>query len=127
MPSPPALPLSPFADACADDDARHVAAAQAGDLTALDALLRRHRPWVLGLALRARRRPVLTGIEEMVGSTGKVIDWSGDTGRIHVRGEAWQARLPAGEAALAAGAPVRIIALDGLTAIVEPQPETARR
>jgi membrane-bound serine protease (ClpP class) len=82
---------------------------------------------VLGLALRARRRPVLTGIEEMVGSTGKVIDWSGDTGRIHVRGETWQARLPAGEAALAAGAPVRIIALDGLTAIVEPQPETARR
>lgn len=52
MSSSPALPSSPFADAGADDDARQVAAAKAGDLAALDALLRRHRPWVLGLALR---------------------------------------------------------------------------
>jgi membrane-bound serine protease (ClpP class) len=84
---------------------------------------------VLGLALRARRRPVLTGVEEMVGSMAKVIDWSGDAGRVHVRGENWQARLPEGREPPAPGASVRIIALDGLTAVVEPvsQPQSARR
>jgi RNA polymerase sigma factor (sigma-70 family) len=46
------LTSSPFAGSGAEDDVREVAAAKAGDLAALDALLRRHRPWVLGLALR---------------------------------------------------------------------------
>lgn len=47
------VPLSsPFAGSGKEDDARDVAAAKAGDLGAMDALLRRHRPWVLGLALR---------------------------------------------------------------------------
>jgi membrane-bound serine protease (ClpP class) len=84
---------------------------------------------VLGLALRARRRPVVTGVEEMVGSTGRVVDWSGPTGRIHVHGETWQARLSAGQAPLPVDAKVRVVALDGLTAVVEPEidPETARR
>jgi RNA polymerase sigma factor (sigma-70 family) len=48
----PGAPLSPFADAGEEADARELAAARAGDLVAVDALLRRHRPWVLGLALR---------------------------------------------------------------------------
>jgi membrane-bound serine protease (ClpP class) len=83
---------------------------------------------VLGLALRARRRPVVTGIEEMVGSPGRVVEWSGDSGRVHVHGETWQARSRA-QAPLPAGTKVRVVALDGLTAIVEPEltPETARR
>jgi membrane-bound serine protease (ClpP class) len=75
---------------------------------------------VLGLALRARQRPVVTGIEEMVGSTGHVIDWSGERGRVHVHGEAWQARAAPGLPAPAAGVKIRVIALDGLTAVVEP-------
>jgi membrane-bound serine protease (ClpP class) len=84
---------------------------------------------VLGLALRARRRPVVTGIEEMIGSAGRVLEWSGDTGRVHVHGEAWQARVAADRAPPPAGAKVRVVALDGLTAIVEPEanPEPARR
>jgi membrane-bound serine protease (ClpP class) len=84
---------------------------------------------VLGLAFRARRRPVVTGVEEMIGSTGHVIDWSGDHGRVHVHGEAWQARPASGQGALPAGAKVRIVALDGLTAIVAPADpnEPARR
>ncbi|HEX2117094.1 MAG TPA: nodulation protein NfeD [Alphaproteobacteria bacterium] len=84
---------------------------------------------VLGLAVRARRRAVVTGIEEMIGSVGRVVDWSGDTGRVHVHGESWQARLGAGQAPLPAGARVRVVALDGLTVIVEPvaNPEPARR
>lgn len=45
-----ALPTSPWSET--DDDVRCLAAAQAGDRDALDALLRRHQPWVFNLALR---------------------------------------------------------------------------
>ena len=75
---------------------------------------------VLGFAMKARRRPVVTGIEEMIGSTGHVIDWSGERGRVHVRGEAWQARAAHGGSAPAVDAKIRVVALDGLTAVVEP-------
>jgi membrane-bound serine protease (ClpP class) len=81
---------------------------------------------VLGLALKARRRPVITGIEQMIGSTGQVIDWSGESGRVHAHGEAWQARVAPGHAAPATGAKIRIVALDGLTAVIEPA-ETSNR
>jgi membrane-bound serine protease (ClpP class) len=83
---------------------------------------------VLGLALRARGQPVVTGVEEMVGSAGRVVEWSGDSGRVHVHGETWQARSRS-QAPLPVGTKVRVVGLDGLTAIVEPEatPETARR
>lgn len=48
MPSSQSMLAPPLTD---DDDAR-VAAAQAGDRDALDALLARHRPWIFNLALR---------------------------------------------------------------------------
>src|SRR5262245_20937077 len=35
---------------------------------------------VLGLAVRARQRPVLTGGEEMIGSRGEVLHWVGGEG-----------------------------------------------
>ena len=84
---------------------------------------------VLGLALRARKRPVVTGIEEMIGSLGRVIDWSGDAGRVHVHGETWTARLAVAQVPPPAGTCVRVVALDGLTAVVEPEsnPRDARR
>lgn len=78
---------------------------------------------VLGFALKARRRPVVTGLEQMIGDTARVVAWSGDRGRVHVHGEDWQARLHPGgpsPAPLTAGSRVRIVALEGLTAIVEP-------
>jgi membrane-bound serine protease (ClpP class) len=75
---------------------------------------------VLGFAMKARQRPVVTGIEEMVGSTGHVIDWSGERGRVHVHGEVWQARSALQGSAPAANAKVRVVAVDGLTAVVEP-------
>jgi membrane-bound serine protease (ClpP class) len=84
---------------------------------------------VLGLALRARRRPVVTGVEGMIGSAGRVVEWSGDNGRVHVHGEMWQARTAHDQTSLSAGMNVRVVALDGLTAIVEPNAtaEPARR
>lgn len=74
---------------------------------------------VLGAAIKARRRPVVTGIEEMLGSPGEVLQWQGDAGLIRAHGEVWQARL-ARSGTLAAGDGVRVVRLEGLTAIVEP-------
>ncbi len=42
--------------------------------------------------LKARNRPTVTGPEEMLAARGTVIDWTGDTGNIRIRGEVWAAR-----------------------------------
>ena len=75
---------------------------------------------VLGrLALKAQRLPPQTGVEGMLGEVGRVRTMlSPDTaGHIDARGEIWRAvsRVP-----LPAGATVRIVAIDGLTLLVEP-------
>lgn len=74
---------------------------------------------VLGLAARARRRPVATGSEEMIGSIGETLSWGGGEGRIRVHGETWAARSAA---SLAKGQRVRVISRTGLTLTVEPSP-----
>jgi len=48
--------------------------------------------FVLGATVKARSRPALTGAEQMIGSVGEVIEWSGLQGRIRVHGEIWNAR-----------------------------------
>jgi len=72
---------------------------------------------ILGFAMRARARPVLTGAEEMIGNTGVVVHWDGGEGRIHVRGEIWGARS---DASLAKGQKVRVLGRTGMTLAVEP-------
>ncbi len=79
---------------------------------------------VLAMALKARRRPVVTGAEEMIGSLGDVMDWSGGEGRVRVHGEVWRASagMP-----LEPGQRVRVKTLRGLTVEVEPTPETGEK
>jgi membrane-bound serine protease (ClpP class) len=72
---------------------------------------------ILGFAARARSRPVRTGAEQMIGSTGEVVSWAGDEGRIQVHGEIWVARAGQG---LAQGQRVRVVSRTGLTLVVEP-------
>src|SRR5262245_28294450 len=72
---------------------------------------------VLGLAMRARRRPVRTGSEDLMGSTGEVLSWTGDEGSVRVHGEVWAARSGHG---LARGQQVRVKSRTGLTLTVEP-------
>jgi len=72
---------------------------------------------VLNLALRARRRPVVSGREQMIGATGEVIaDTDGGVlARIH--GEVWKVRA---NAPLGRGQMVRVVGIDGLVLAVEP-------
>jgi membrane-bound serine protease (ClpP class) len=74
---------------------------------------------ILGLAMRARSRPVRTGAEEMIGLTGEVVQWAEaeGKGRVHVRGEVWAAQS---SASLTKGQKVRVVSRTGLTLAVEP-------
>jgi membrane-bound serine protease (ClpP class) len=71
---------------------------------------------VLGFAAQARQRPVRTGAEQMIGSTGEVLNWTEDVGRVHVNGEMWEARS---KQSLSKGQKVRVVSRTGLTLIVE--------
>lgn len=63
-----------------------------------------------------RRRQVQMGPETMVGSTGTVVTACAPQGQVRVQGELWRARCADGAAV---GEEVRVVALDGLTLLVE--------
>ncbi len=67
-----------------------------------------------GLALRARRRPVVSGREEMAGAVGTVVAVDADGAWAEVRGERWRIRC---DAPLAVGDRIRVTAVDGLTLV----------
>ena len=69
-----------------------------------------------GMALRARRRPVVSGREEMVGAAGRVLT-VGETSWAEVHGERW--RIDSREP-LRPGQAIRVLAIDGLTLQVRP-------
>lgn len=74
------------------------------------------------LAARARRRPVVTGIEELVGQLAVAERDFHGLGRVRIRGEIWQAESTV---PVRRGQSVRVLALDGLVLRVVPvnQPE----
>ena len=71
----------------------------------------------LRMILAAHRKPVVSGVDEMLGSIGQVVDDFEELGRIHIHGEAWQvlSKTP-----LRRGDQVRVIAIEGLILNVEP-------
>ena len=71
----------------------------------------------LSLLLRARRRPVVTGREALIGAEGETVSWEAEEGRVRVAGEVWRARAAR---PLAPGAPVKVTGRRGLMLIVEP-------
>jgi membrane-bound serine protease (ClpP class) len=75
-----------------------------------------------GVALRARRRPVVSGREGLVGATGEVLQSTGGETWAEVLGERW--KVVASEA-LEPGQRVRVLALHGLTLQVQPDPPPA--
>ena len=76
---------------------------------------------VLNFALRARRQPVVSGREQMIGETGEILEGGDGDGaafaRIH--GETWKVRagIP-----LTRGLVVRVVGIDGLLLTVEAAP-----
>lgn len=75
---------------------------------------------VLMLVARSRRKPVVSGYEEMIGLSGEVIEWSGSKGRVRAHGEIWRA---SSAQPLAPGRRVRITGIDGLVLNVRPAGE----
>jgi membrane-bound ClpP family serine protease len=57
----------------------------------------------------------------MIGKIGYVKDGLAPSGMISVRGELWKARVAMGESTIEKGRYVRIVAIEGLTLVVEPE------
>jgi len=74
--------------------------------------------FVVGAAVRARQRPVVSGQEEMLAAEGVVINDFQGSGRIRVHGEVWQAES---SVPLRNGDRVRVTAIDGLVLKVQPK------
>ena len=75
--------------------------------------------FVAGMAMKARRRPVVSGREELIGSSGEVLeDFDGKDGWARVHGETWRIRC---KQPLARGQKIRVVRMDGLIFDVEPE------
>lgn len=71
-----------------------------------------------GMALKARQRPVVSGREELIGSSGEVLeDFDGKDGWALVHGETWRIRC---KQPLRRGQKIRVVHMDGLIFDVEP-------
>ncbi len=75
---------------------------------------------VVGMALKARARPVVTGSEQLVDGVGEALEDFEGKGRIHIHGENWSAlsKVP-----IKRGQKVRVVGIEGLTLNVEPKEE----
>lgn len=75
--------------------------------------------FVVGLALKARSRPVVSGREEMLGAVGEVLDDFEREGWARVHGENWRVRSAS---PLRRSQKVRVVRMDGLILDVTPEP-----
>lgn len=71
---------------------------------------------VVGAGLRALRGRVVSGPEALVGATGVAKTMLDPEGIVHIRGEEWRGRATH---RISAGAPVKVLKVDGLTVHVE--------
>ncbi|HET6520296.1 MAG TPA: nodulation protein NfeD [Geminicoccaceae bacterium] len=90
-----------------------------GALALTAALLMMGTMW---LVVRGQRRAPPPGqSSDLVGRTGRVVEWRGGAGQVHVYGEIWRAR---GALGLQPGQRVRVTGVDGMTVTVEPAPSS---
>jgi membrane-bound serine protease (ClpP class) len=75
---------------------------------------------LVGMAMKSRRRPVVSGSEQLVGANGVAMDDFDSTGSVFVHSESWQART---SKPIHKDQRIRVTGLDGLTLNVEPMPE----
>jgi membrane-bound serine protease (ClpP class) len=74
---------------------------------------------VVGMAVRQRRRPVLTGREHLIGALAESLEDFEGEGWARVHGESWRVRA---KAPVRRGARLRVTAIDGLILTVEVEP-----
>lgn len=72
---------------------------------------------VVGLALKARKRPVVTGSEQMLGAEGEIVDIRDDEVWARIHGELWRVHS---STAVNRGSKVRVTARDDLILEVDP-------
>jgi membrane-bound serine protease (ClpP class) len=72
-----------------------------------------------------RNDQVKTGTEEMIGAAAEARTSIDPEGRVWLGGTIWSARLAAGSGPVRLGDRVRVEAVDGLTLVVRPEPQTA--
>jgi membrane-bound serine protease (ClpP class) len=72
---------------------------------------------IILLVWRSQKRRVSTGAEGMIGKKGRVLDWSGDSGKIFAQGEIWRAQ--AGEE-LSSGQEIEVAGQEGMLLTVQP-------
>ena len=73
--------------------------------------------FVVGMALRSRHRPVVSGAEQLVGSVATVLDDFDQTGEVFIHSESWSALT---NTPLQKGQQVRVTGMQGLVLNVEP-------
>jgi len=72
---------------------------------------------IVYIAARSLRRPVVTGVQGMIGDNAEVVQGFSGSGRVRYRGELWKAHS---QVELQAGQRARIVKVEGLTLWVEP-------
>ncbi len=77
---------------------------------------------VMTFAVRSLRAPVRTGVETVVGRTGRARSDLNPRGMVHVGGELWTAELLDGEEPIPAGSRVEVVATRGLRLLVRRAP-----
>ena len=70
---------------------------------------------VVGMALKARHHPIVSGREELIGAEGEILEDIIDEGMIRVHGELWSARSAQHPFR---GQKVRVVGMEGLVLIV---------
>jgi membrane-bound serine protease (ClpP class) len=72
--------------------------------------------FVVGMAIKAQQRPVVSGMEELLGSEALVLEDFEQEGRVNIHSENWNAFC---DTPLQKGQTVKVIGIDGLTLQVE--------
>lgn len=72
---------------------------------------------LVGMAIKSRRRPVVSGAEQLIGANGLAMDDFDSDGMVFVHSESWEAKT---NTPVEKDQQVRVTGLDGLTLSVEP-------
>jgi membrane-bound serine protease (ClpP class) len=80
--------------------------------------------FVLGAVIQARKRPVVTGNNTMIGTKAVALEAFEIEGKVKTRGEIWQARSPV---AVEAEQDLKITGTDGLVLLVTPLKTTEEK